>query len=152
MAGNPRLYRKEDQVFLVREGEPDQPVKVVWMRPVRDRGRSVAFLGEKEETFELESIDLLDADSRKIAEEELRNRYIVAEIRRILRAEAHYGNRYWEVETDRGLRTFVTKNPYVNIRRNGDELLIRDAMGNMFRIPALSKLDEHSRAQYERVT
>ena len=66
--------------------------------------------------------------------------------------EAHFGNRYWEVETDRGVRCFAMKNPYINIRRMGDEVVLRDVIGNMFRIPSFSALDDRSKAEFEKVT
>jgi hypothetical protein len=153
MAEKVSLYRKSDQVFAKCEGREDTPVKLVWVRPVSGRGKEISLLAEKEEVGMLENLDSLDPESRRIAEEELATFYFVPEILRILKTEAHFGNRYWEVETDRGIRGFAMKNPYVNIKWVGDdEILIHDVIGNMFHISSYSKLDAHSRAEFEKVT
>ena len=147
------LYRKFDQVFAHCEGREDVAVKIVWVRPVSMRGKEVSLLGEKEEFAMLKSLDELDPDSRKIAEEELARTYFMPEIRRITKTEAHFGNRYWEVETDKGSRAFAMKNPYINIKWIGtDEVLIRDVIGNMFHIASYAGLDDQSKREFEKVT
>ncbi|MDD5677848.1 MAG: DUF1854 domain-containing protein [Kiritimatiellae bacterium] len=153
MADRITLYRKLDQVFAHCEGREDAAVTPVWVRPVSGKGREVSFLAEKEEFAMLKSLDELDPESRRIAEEELSQSYFMPEIRRIIKTEARFGNRYWEVETDKGPRAFAMKNPYINIKWIGnDEVLIRDVIGNMFHISSYAKLDEASKLEFEKVT
>jgi hypothetical protein len=149
-----QLMRRHDQVCVCRDGETEPvPVKVVWMRPVSGVGQEVALLDEKKrEVAMLRSLDELDTGSRAIAEEELQRRYLMAKIHRVINAWAQLGTRYLHVETDRGVRQFVIKNPNRDlIWLSSDHIVIRDTLGNRYEIASLAGLDAASRARLESV-
>ena len=151
---NVTLRRKLDQVLAKSEGcEEEKPVKILWARPISGRGKEISVLGlDKTEVALIGSLAELDPDSRRIAEEELERRYLMPHITRVIRAEANYGNRYWDVETDRGKRNFVMKDPSVNVTwLTDDHLVIKDALGNRYEIESLSALDTASQAFVQRV-
>jgi len=144
-----RILRRSDQVFVRLSTGDEKAVKIMWARPVSGRGREVSLVGrDKRQVRMLRSLDVLDPESRRIAEEELENRYLVPKIRRVRRVRINFGNRYWDVETDRGPRRFLMKDPYKNVVWLGpDRLIIKDSVGNRYEIEALSALDRASRAR-----
>jgi hypothetical protein len=147
-----RLYKKSDKIFAHYDGKEDQAVKIVLLRPLSGRSAEIALWGEKEEFATIDNIDTLDGPSRAIAREALEKYYFTPEIVRIIKTEAKFGTRYWEVRTDRGDKSFAMKNPFVNIRWTGeDELFIRDVLDNTYHIASLSKLDVNSRRQFEKI-
>ena len=150
----PRLLRKEGRVFLqLGKDEPEKPVRLVWARPISGRGKEICILDEKKRAvLMLPGLDALDADSRKIAKEELERGYLIPRITRVISARPRLGHRYWEVETDCGPRRFATRDPRKNVTRiTGEHLVIRDVLGNRFEINPFSGLDPESRAQVEMV-
>lgn len=149
-----RLRRKEDKVVLdPGDGQEPKPVKLVWAQPVSRRGGPVSVLdAEKNELAMLPSLDALDRESRKVAEEELRGRYLVARITRVMSTRATYGVRYWHVETDRGERRFTIKHTSKNaIWVTDDHLVLRDTLGCRYEIKSFSALDRRSRMEVEKV-
>ena len=145
-----RLSRENDKVLLSFEGSEEKtPVRLVWARPITGRGREIGVLGrDKKELATLESMDDLDPESRRIAEEELSRRYLVPRITRVLRTRAHFGVRYWRVLTDIGERRFALKNASRNAVWVTDErLVLHDTLGCRYEISPFSSLDERSRAE-----
>jgi hypothetical protein len=148
------LVRKLDRVYAVFDGDPEEvPVRLVWARPISGRGGEVALVGDdKGERLMLPSLDVLDPDSRAVAEAELGRRYFMPAITRVVRTTAASGNRYWDVETDRGPQRFLMKDPNKSIIHvTQDRLIIRDALGNRYAIESLSALDPHSRSEVQKV-
>jgi hypothetical protein len=127
------------------------PVKIVWARPVSGRGREVSVVGDdKKELAMVGALAKLDASSRRIATEELDRRYLIPRITRVLRIRATFGNRYWHVQTDRGVRRFLMKDPVKDaVWVTRDRLMIRDTLGNRFEIESLSGLDARSRCEID---
>lgn len=149
-----RLRRKGDQVLLsLGDADEEMPVRIVWARPVSGRGGEVCFLDDKKrEVLMLQGLDGLDGESREIAEAELERRYLIPKITRVVRTAAHFGSRYWDVETDRGRRRFAMKDPTKNaVWLTDDHLILRDTLGNRYEIPTFSGLDAASRAQVTKV-
>jgi len=145
-----RLIRKDDQVLLkFADGGEEVPVRMVWVRPISGRGLEVSLLDEKKkELLMLRSLDALDEESREIAVTELQRRYLVPRIVRVLSTSAHFGNRYWDVDTDRGRRKFVLRDPNKNATwLTEDHLLLRDTTGNCYEVNPFSGLDRHSKEE-----
>lgn len=152
--GKLTLVRKLDRIFArFADNDEEKPVKLVWVRPISGRGREVSIITQdKKEILMLKSLDELDPDSRKIAEQELAQRYLVPRITRVLKTRVTFGNRYWNVQTDRGPRAFAMKDPHKNvIRVTEDRLILRDTLGNRYEIKSLSNLDGKSQAEVQRV-
>ena len=146
-----KLTKKGDQVLATDTKGEQFPVDIVWLRPATGIGKEISLLTENNRSIVIDNINRLDQLSQKIAQDELKKNYIIPEIRRIINTRIYLGNRYFEVETDRGDFKFVLKNPYTAIRKSGDGLLIRDVMGNIYAISDISQLDKKSRIELERI-
>jgi len=145
-----RLVRRMDSVMLkFADGGDEIPVRLLWARPVYGRGREVSLLDDKKrEVLMIAGTECLDPESRRIAEDELARRYLIARITRVFRTEAHFGNRYWHVRTDAGERRFAMKDPVLNaVWVSDDHLVIRDSLGNRYEVKPFSELDAFSQAE-----
>ncbi|HEY3322157.1 MAG TPA: DUF1854 domain-containing protein [Planctomycetota bacterium] len=147
------LLRKEGRLFVRMNGSEEKPAKVVWARPVSGMGAELAILDDKKkEVCTLQSLNELDPDSRKLAEEELLRRYLLARITRVLSTTAFVGTRYWNVETELGPRQFVIKNAHKDVTwLSDDHVVLRCTLGNRYEIPSLAKLDPVSLEHVERI-
>jgi hypothetical protein len=149
------LWRENGKVFYrdVSGGEA-VAVRVVWARPLSDRGGAASILqaGKKREIAYLASLDELDPASRRIAEEELSASMVMPAITKISSVRQRFGNYYWEVETDKGPKSFLLTSPETNsFWPKPDTVVIRDVSGNCYEIPSVEGLDKDSRTEMERV-
>ena len=93
------------------------------------------------------SLAELDADSQRIAVLRLQCRYLLPAVQRILSVKERFGSLKWEIETDCGRRSFVTKNTReTTVRLSTNRLLLCDIDGNRYEIRDLGSLDASSRA------
>jgi hypothetical protein len=141
-----------DTLDAIRSDSEEIPVTISWLRPISGIGKEISLVGDQNELGIIDSLEMLDSASRKIAEEELQTSYMVPRIQKIRKTQVHLGNRYFEVCTDRGRCSFIVKNPFICIREFGkDGLFIRDTVGNLFIIESVNALDEKSRIELENV-
>jgi hypothetical protein len=92
----------------------------------------------------------LPAATRALLEEELKNREFLPEIRHIRHVSTFAVPSTWEVETDRGIASFVLKGEE-DIRRIAEStLLIADSHGVQFLIRDMQALDKASRKMLDR--
>lgn len=121
--------------------------------PLRRPGRYLSFLdGSGEEIVLVDSLDQLDLQSRGIAQEALKHRYLTACIQRIDGVRQEFGVSYWDVETDRGKRDFVVQSLSEACQWLSDRhILLIDVDGNRFEIPDRFVLDEPSRRHLDSV-
>ena len=148
------LIKKDDQVLIrFADGGDELPVRLAWARPIYGRGCEVCLLdAKKHEVLTLPGPECLDVASRKIAEDELAKRYLIPRITRVMRTEAHFGNRYWHVQTDLGERRFAMKEPARNaIWVTDDHLVVRDTLGNRYEVKPFSGLDAPSQSEVMRI-
>ena len=149
------LRKVGDRVlYQPAEGGDEQPARVAWARPLTGLGGEITILAaeKKEELAWIPSLAALDAESRAVAAAELADGFLSARITRVLAASARYGNRYWEVETDRGAAHFMTGAPETAIFEPvPGRLVIRDVLGNCYEIPDLAALDPVSRKEVDKV-
>lgn len=104
-------------------------------------GREVAWVG---------ALDRLNAPLRTLIEEELASREFTPEIRRIVAVSTFSTPSVWQVDTDRGLASFVLKGEE-DIRRLKDGALwISDSHGIQFVVRDRRALDRRSRRLLER--
>ena len=146
------LSRFEDRVVAVIDGATAIPVRVVWARPISGRGADIGLMNDKKVCVAMLA-DLQDfpADSRGIALEELDRRYCIARIASVFATQVQFGNRYWDVDTDRGRRRFLLREPSKNVTRSApDQVMIRDTLGNRYVIDSFGKLDARSQEEAER--
>jgi uncharacterized protein DUF1854 len=122
-------------------------VTVVRAFPQSVRDEYIGLLsGQEEEIGIIRQPDELDEESRKIVEAELEKRYFLVRIREVLDISEEFGATYWDVETDRGPRSFVAKGLRDNVTFLGNNrILIQDVDGNRYEIEDLYALDAPSR-------
>jgi hypothetical protein len=146
------LSRAQDRVMAALDGADPIPVRIVWARPITGRGGDIGVMNDKKVCVAmLPGLDAFPADSRTIAQEELDRRYLIARITTVHQTRVEFGNRYWDVDSDRGRRRFLLREPSKNVTRVApDQVMIRDTLGNRYVIEALGKLDAHSREEAER--
>ena len=90
--------------------------------------------------------ETLDKEAREILLQELNKRYLTSQVISINRASTEFGVTYWNVETDRGQKEFVTQSLQENAQWMGtSQLLIIDVDGNRFEIRDVNALDPKSR-------
>lgn len=90
----------------------------------------------------------LDGESRAVITESLDEYYLVPHITRIISVNEKYGTLRWEVETDRGKKSFDIRNRNHDIKVSKDGAVrVRDADDNRYVIEDYRALDAHSRAQ-----
>lgn len=91
----------------------------------------------------------LDEASRNVLHEELQMAYFIPEIQRIKLIKEEYGLTRWEVDTNRGPRTFEVRSRY-DIRPMGQgRFIVRDMDSNRYDIPDINELDPVSRSLLE---
>ena len=95
----------------------------------------------------IRNVDTLMPESKKVILECLKEYYMIPKILRILDCSEKYGILKWNVETDRGQRSFSIRNRHSDIKMLYDgRVLVRDSNDNRYEIPDFRVLDKHSRA------
>ncbi len=94
----------------------------------------------------IRSLGDLDRDARKLMVEELRKRYVTPVITEITSISDKFDIVQWEVETDRGPKTFVTHGLYDSLKETADGLIVTDMENNRYEIHDSSQLDSPSAA------
>jgi hypothetical protein len=89
----------------------------------------------------------LGDDDRKLVEAELERRYLIPVIQRVAAVKERFGTVDWEVETDRGLCKFTTRNLRENVTYpSHGRVVLSDVDGNRYDVPDIGRLDAGSRA------
>jgi hypothetical protein len=149
-----RLERRGAEVFArtAPDAEPE-PVRLLWLRPIRGEGGAFSIVTLKRRELSLvHSLEDLEPASREVARVALSEQYLVPTITAVHSTKSQFGARIWDVETDHGRRQFSMKDPHINaIWISSDHLMLRDASGNRYDIPAFSTLSPASRAHALRV-
>ena len=100
----------------------------------------------------LETLSGLDAESRKIVDEELERRYFVPTIQRVTKVKKEYDTVNFEVITDKGERKFSVQNLKDSIQEvGGGRVLLTDRTGSRYNIPDVMQLDDQTLAIISRV-
>ena len=101
--------------------------------------------GANREVGLIEHLNQLDPASRRIVEEEIERRYFLPEITAVYRLEGHFGTYDWEVETDRGRRSFLVRGRSEKIvYMPPRHVIITDVLGNRYQVSDYSHLDRRS--------
>jgi hypothetical protein len=122
-------------------------VKLYQAAPLSRPGRYLVVQnGKGEEIVLVDALSDLLPESRSVAEEELRRRYLTARVISITNVRTEFGVTYWHVDTDRGERDFVIQSLSESCQwLTDDHLLLTDVDGNRFEIASRSALDPVSR-------
>jgi hypothetical protein len=114
------------------------PAKLVSIRDALDENqREIGLIAE---------VEKLAPEARRLVEQELAWRYFMPRIQRILSIKEQGIRQFWQVETDRGVRSFIIKDPYEHVRQIAEgRLLITDTYECRYEIADATKLDKDSR-------
>ena len=89
----------------------------------------------------------LDHNSRQAVDRELERRYLVPEVSSILSVKERFGTVEWSVRTDRGRRTFTTRNlRQTAVQLSDSRYILIDTDGSRYHIPSVTNLDNRSRS------
>ena len=150
--GSVRFFQGDEGLGAEVDGKRYEGVKVVPLFPLSERDGWVSVIdGEGKEIGILERLSELEPEDGELVREELRRRYLVPKILRVLSCRERFGLVEWEVETDRGHRMFRTRNLRETMQQVGNyRLMFSDIDGNRYDIPDLRALDPQSRAWIEK--
>lgn len=127
------------EVSLVRLFPLSEPEK--WISVLDKEGKELGVL------LELQGLAVEDLDC---AREELRRRYLVPEVLRILACRDKFDLVEWTVETDRGQVTFLTRNLREQVQQPlSRRLILTDVEGSRYDVPDTDALDPQSRRWLE---
>ena len=145
-----RNSRGELVAHLAGRDEPVANVTVAQCFPwtVRDRLISVRDKEGKELVL-LRGLDAIDPASREIIQDELRDKFFVPKVRRILDYNAEFGVVSISAETDRGEVMFQIRNRDDVRLLSPVRALFRDVDGNVYEVEDFSALDRSSRRDLE---
>jgi len=150
-----RLFRTGDhRVRATVEGDRSYlRVSISRAFPFGDRHRYVGLRdGAQKEIGLIVDPAELDHQSRQIIAEELRRRYLLPTIIRIISLKREFGMSLWEVETDRGRAEFTMTGGQDNIAElSATRLVLTDIEGNRYEIPDMRRLDAASQALLDQV-
>ena len=145
-----RLYVDEFEHLILERADSGVRERVTAARafPLTAVDRFIVLKdSEDEELGMIQDLSHLDADSRRALAGELERAYFTPVILQVNAIEEEYHIPTWEVDTDRGPRTFVLRSSRRDIRvLSGGRILLRDADGNRYEIPDYRKLDPFSLA------
>ena len=137
-------------VNLEREnGERYEMLEPRRLFPVSNLDAYITLLNsDGEEVAIIKALSDLPEEARKIIRASLNDYYLVPKITRIIAVTEKYGTLRWEVETDRGFKSFDIRNRNHDIKvQKSGTVRVRDADDNRYVIDDYKLLDAHSRAQ-----
>lgn len=148
---NIRLELDEEQELtlnLLEQEEVFHGVEVNPAFPLSQVGRYISFKEDEhaeEEIGMIEDINDLDHGSRESLRRILEKMYFMPKITRIYDVEEEFGVTRWEVETEKGRRSFDIKSRRSDIRpyENG-RIIFHDIDGNRYEITDYRQLDKKS--------
>jgi len=138
-----RFFRVGDALRVTMEGDRSC-LRVVPMRtfPISTRDQYISLRDMKgNELGIIKDPKKLDKDSRKLLEEEIRKRYFTPVIRKIRSIHDKLGIVEWEVETDRGVKKFLTRSIHNSLEETDTGFIITDIENNRYEIRYDSGLD-----------
>ena len=127
--GEDRSYVR---VQIARAFPLSQPDRYIGFRDAQDRDIGM-----------MVSPDGLDAESRRILDEEMERRYFLPVILKVRHVKDEYGSLHFDVDTDKGPRSFYLRQLRESVFRlpGTDRLLLTDTDGNRYDIPDVRKMD-----------
>lgn len=151
------VYRSEDgrlAVEINRELTVLSP-KFIRARPLEDPDLYISIRGGEtggKEFGLLRNWRRLEAESRRLVQAELEQRYLHSRVIRIISLAEYGGLHACVLETDRGLREVTFRDVRDNVIYIGSSrMLLTDAEGNRYDIPDTGALDRRSRLLLARI-
>lgn len=139
------------QLFFINGNSKHGPVSVKRSYPLTDPDHYIVVNDENGKFLAMvDDFTALDSASRQIIDAELDRVYFLPKIQKINAIDDQFSIMVWDVETDRGQRTFEVISRKRDIRwLTDDHIVVEDADGNRYQIEDLSALDENSRDKIE---
>ena len=148
-----RFKKNGSKLKMLIEGEDEhKTISIVPLFPLSESECWVSVLDDEgHELGIIEELGKLDAENRKIILDELRRRYVLPRIHKILSCKEKFELVQWEVETDRGIKEFLSRNFRENIQQpDQNRLILTDVDGNRYDVPDFQSLDKKSQTLLER--
>jgi Domain of unknown function (DUF1854) len=138
-------------IFIGPDGCPHEGVVPVRAFPIAAPDQGIAIIDPQgHELTWIDSLGDLSDELQTLIQSELNSRDFMPEIKRIIGVSSFATPCNWQVETDRGLTTFILKGEE-NIRRlTPPSLLVTESHGIHFLIRDRFGLDHHSRKILDR--
>lgn len=146
-------YHNGRLVWLDEQAPAPVPARIMLARPLHSACFALSIMHgeERRELRYVEDYRCLPAAQRRLVEEELARRYLLPTITRVVDLQVNLGYYYWAVETDRGAQQFLTGSPATHLSRLPDGgRILRDTIGNAYRLAAADQLDPASQALLKR--
>ena len=133
----------------VDDGAAISNISIFRAFPLSEPNRFFSLRNEKnEEIGVLADPSHLEPASRSVVEEELRRRYVLPVLQRVISIRERFEILECQVETDRGVCQFSIRNLRENILRpQPNRYILTDVDGNRFDIPDLRQLPPASQSQ-----
>lgn len=121
-------------------------VKLYQASPLSAPGRYIVLHdGKGEEITMADTMADFAPESRTVAEDEIRRRYLTARVKAVTSIKIEFGITYWNVETDKGSRDFVVQSLSEScIWLSDRHILLIDVDGNRFEVLDRFAMDENS--------
>jgi hypothetical protein len=145
-------FRTVDGRLRVKMADDDwQDSGIARLFPLSEPEKWLSVLDkDAKETGILLDMKGLDHQSVEAVRDELRRRYLVPQIERIISTRDRFDMVEWTVETDRGAATFLTRRAHETAQRPIERrLVLTDVGNNRYDIPDVGELDPASRALLE---
>jgi hypothetical protein len=142
---------EQGKLVLKRPGEPDaHDVRIRRAFPWSSPQEFISIRNtEGKELLLIESLAGLAPELRRLIEQHLAGTIFIPKITRVDSVDVRFGFQEWRVRTDRGRVSFrVQEREDIRFHPDG-RFSLRDADGNIYELPPLAQLDDHSRRAVE---
>jgi hypothetical protein len=138
-------------VFTDETGAQHVGTVPVQAYPIDAPGENVSLVSaDGHELVFIAQLSGLDADTRRLVLEEIAERDFLPVIDSLVSVSTFATPSTWQVQTDRGVTSFVLKGEEDIRRLTNGGLLITDSHGLTYRVSDMRKLDRHSRRLLDR--
>lgn len=143
-----QLHRDEWGRLVLVDGQGAEHVGVepILAFPISEPDHALSFMGANgQEIAYVENLADLPAETRELADDEIRRRNFLPVILKIHSVSSDREPCDWDVETDRGRTVFTLDNEEDVRRLSHFSTIILDASGGRYLVPDTRKLDPASR-------
>jgi hypothetical protein len=145
------LRDEKGRLVLKRPEQADvEDVRVRRIFPLSHEDRYISIrTSEGKELLLVEDLKSLDPATRELVTQMLASTSFVPQIQHVDDVDVRFGYQQWKVQTDRGPADFrVQEREDIRFLPDG-RFRIKDADGNVYEMPSLARLNDHSRKAVE---
>lgn len=153
-AGNAEFRRTEGGFLALKTGDKEYPRVGVYLTfPLTNPEEFISIREADEKAREIgiiEKLDLLPAQQQEMLREQIKLRYFMPVITKVLDIKDEYGYAYWNVTTTFGACRFTTQmSGDAVIHLSDSRLLVTDIDGNRYEIPDFYQLSVMERKKLD---